>query len=122
MFEAERPSLVAYAGRFDGFHAVMASVSKTCLVRFDGNQIFRRGRPVEVRAYAERIELRQAGRIVGEHPRCFGRDQTVFDPWPYVPMLACAGESTGKSLGASPARRPRITAPDRPPYHPDQRQ
>jgi hypothetical protein len=37
-FEAERPNLVAYAGRFDGFHAVAASVSKTCLVRFDNNK------------------------------------------------------------------------------------
>jgi hypothetical protein len=34
VFEAERPQLVPYAGRFDGFHAVPASVSKTCLVRF----------------------------------------------------------------------------------------
>ena len=92
MFEAERPSLVPYAGRFDGFHAVAASVSKTCLVRFDNNRYsvsaHAVGRPVEVRAYAERIELRQGGRLVGEHPRCFGRDQTVFDPWHYVPVLA----------------------------------
>jgi len=92
MFEAERPSLVAYAGRFDGFHAVPASVSKTCLVRFDNNRYSVAasavGRPVEIRAYADRIELRQAGRVVGEHPRCFGRDQTVFDPWHYVPVLA----------------------------------
>jgi len=36
-FEAERESLVPYAGRFDGFHAIAASVSKTCLVRFDNN-------------------------------------------------------------------------------------
>jgi hypothetical protein len=35
VFEAERPKLVPYAGRFDGFHAVPASVSKTCLVRSD---------------------------------------------------------------------------------------
>jgi len=92
MFEAERSSLVPYAGRFDGFHAVPASVSKTCLVRFDKNKYSVSasavGRPVEVRAYAERIEIRQAGRIVGEHRRCFGRDQTVFDPWHYVPVLA----------------------------------
>ncbi len=91
-FEAERPSFVPYAGRFDGFHAVPASVSKTCLVRFDNNKYSvvasAVGRPVEVRAYADRIELRQDGRIVGEHPRCFGREQTVFDPWHYVPVLA----------------------------------
>ena len=91
-FEAERPSLVPYAGRFDGFHAVPASVSKTCLVRFDNNKYSVAagavGRPVEVRAYADRIELRQDGRVVGEHRRSFGRDQTVYDPWHYVPVLA----------------------------------
>ena len=38
VFEAERPKLVPYAGRFDGFHAVSAAVSKTCLVRFDNNK------------------------------------------------------------------------------------
>jgi transposase len=92
VFETERSSLVPYAGRFDGFHAVPASVSKTCLVRFDNNKYSVAanaiGRPVEIRAYADRIELRQAGRIVGEHRRCFGRDQTVYDPWHYVPVLA----------------------------------
>jgi hypothetical protein len=81
VFEDERQSLVPYAGRFDGFHAVPASVSKTCLVRFDNNRYsvsaHTVGRPVEVRAYAERIELRQDGRLVREHRRCFGRDQTV---------------------------------------------
>jgi hypothetical protein len=92
VFETERPSLVPYGGRFDGFHAVPASVSKTCLVRFDNNRYsvsaHAVGRPVEIRAYADRIELRQAGKLVGEHARCFGRDQTRFDPWHYVPVLA----------------------------------
>jgi hypothetical protein len=92
MFKAECPSLVPYSGHFDGFHAVSASVSKTCLVRFDNNRYSVAanavGRPVEIRAYADRIELRQGGRPVDEHRRCFGRDQTVFDPWHYVPVLA----------------------------------
>jgi len=92
VFEAERPSLVAYAGRFDGFHAVPASVSRTCLVRFDNNRYSVAaqavGRPVEIHAYADRIELRQEGRIVGEHRRSFARNQTVYDPWHYVPVLA----------------------------------
>jgi transposase len=92
VFEAERPSLVPYTGRFDGFHAVPAAVSKTCLVRFDNNKYSVAagavGRPVEIRAYAERVELRQDGRVVGEHRRCFGRDQTIYDPWHYVPVLA----------------------------------
>ena len=32
--------------------------------------------------------MRQGGQPVGEHARCFGRDQTVFNPWHYVPVLA----------------------------------
>jgi len=84
VFEAERPKLVRYAGRFDGFHAVSASVSKTCLVRFDNNKYSVAasavGRPVEVQAYADRIVIRQDGSIVGEHSRSFGRGQTIYDP------------------------------------------
>jgi hypothetical protein len=38
VFEAERASLVPYLGPFDGFHALPASVSRTCLVRFDNNK------------------------------------------------------------------------------------
>jgi hypothetical protein len=91
-FEAERPKLVPYAGRFDGFHAVPASVSKTCLVRFDNNKYSVAasavGRPVEVHAYAYRVVIRQDGRIVAEHARSFDRGDTVYDPWHYVPVLA----------------------------------
>ncbi len=36
-FEEERPHLF-HRGRVDGFHALPASVSKTCLVRFDNNK------------------------------------------------------------------------------------
>ena len=39
MLEAERASLVPYRGPFNGFHALPASVSKTCLVRFDNNDL-----------------------------------------------------------------------------------
>ena len=89
-FEAERPSLVPYSGPFDGFHAVPAAVSKTCLVRFDSNKYSVSasavGRPVEVRAYASRIEIRQDGRVVGEHPRAFGRGKTVYDPCKLAPV------------------------------------
>ena len=92
VFEAERPKLVPYTGRFDGFHAVPAAVSKTCLVRFDNNKYSVAanavGRPVEVYAYADRIVIRQDGRVVGEHRRSFGRGETIYDPWHYVPVLA----------------------------------
>ena len=92
VFEEERPKLVPLRGRFDGFHAVSAAVSKTCLVRFDSNKYSVKasavGRPVEVQAYADRIVIRQDGVVVAEHHRRFGRDETAYDPWHYVPVLA----------------------------------
>jgi transposase len=83
-FEAERTQLVPIGGRFDGFNAIQASVSKTCLVRFDNNKYSVNscavGRPVEIQAYAERIVIRQEGAIVGDHARRFGRGETIYDP------------------------------------------
>jgi hypothetical protein len=94
-FEGERPQLVQITWPFDGFHATQASVSKTCLVRFDNNKysVASRavGRPVEIQAYADRIVIRQDGAIVGEHRRRFGRGETIYDPWHYVPVLARKG-------------------------------
>jgi len=91
VFEEERSKLIDYAGRFDGFHAVPAAVSKTCLVRFDNNRYSVSanavGRPVELHAYADRIVIRQDGIVVAEHSRSFGRGQTIYDPWHYVPVL-----------------------------------
>ena len=84
-FEDERPKLIAYGVRFDGFHALPASVSKTCLVRFDNNRYSVSasavGRPVDIHAYADRIVIRQDGRVVAEHPRAFGRGHILYDPW-----------------------------------------
>ena len=81
VFEEERPRLIPYSGRFDGFHALPASVSKTCLVRFDNNKYSVNasavGRPVEIHAYADRVVIRQDGRIVAEHERSFGRGKTA---------------------------------------------
>jgi transposase len=92
VFEEERPNLVPYRGQFDGFHALPASVSKTCLVRFDNNKYSVNasavGRPVEIHAYADRIVIRQDGRAVAEHARHHGRGETIYDPWHYVPVLA----------------------------------
>jgi hypothetical protein len=91
VLEEERASLVPYVGPFDGFHAVPAAVSKTCLIRFDNNRysVDARavGRPVEIRAYADRLECWQEGRIVGSHTRAFGRGGTIYDPLHYIPVL-----------------------------------
>ena len=92
MFEAERAALIPYRGPFEGFHATSASVSKTCLVRFDNNKysVMAKavGRPVDIHAYADRIVIKQDGVVVGEHERRFGRGQVIYNPWHYVPVLA----------------------------------
>ena len=84
--------LVAHL-RCDGLHAVPAAVSKTCLVRFDSNtcSVFASavGRPVEVRAHADRVEVRQDGRVTGRASACLRARQD--DPRPLataVPVLA----------------------------------
>ncbi len=54
------------------------------------------GRPVDIHAYADRIVIRQDGRMVAEqdgrmvaeHPRSYGRGETIYGPRNYVP---CAG-------------------------------
>jgi hypothetical protein len=103
VFEAERAKLVPISSRFDGFRATQVSVSKTCLVRFDSNKysVAARavGRPVEIQAYAERIVIRQDGAIVGEHVRSFGRNQTLYDPWP-SPGRTATGETRRKPTSA----------------------
>jgi transposase len=98
VFEVERPHLVPISGPFDGFHAIQASVSKTCLVRFDNNKysVSSRavGRPVEIQAYADRIVIRQDGATVGEHRRRFGRGETIYDPGT---TCRCSPESRARS-------------------------
>ncbi len=92
VWEDEQAALTASVGPFDGFHAVEATASATCLVSFDRNRysVMARAarRAVQIRAYADRIVIRLAGEIVGEHARGFGRDHTVYDPWHYLPVLA----------------------------------
>ncbi len=92
MFQAERPALIAAPGPFDGFHETTVSASRTCLIRFDHNRYsvaaVAAGKPVQVRAYADRIVVWWNGQVVAEHRRRFDRDATVYDPWHYLPILA----------------------------------
>jgi hypothetical protein len=58
-------------------------------------------RPVEIHVYADSIVVRQDGRVVAEHPRCFGRGETICNPWHYVPVLA---SKPGALKNGSPSR------------------
>ena len=63
-------------------------------MRFDNNKYSVAasavGRPVEVHAYADRIVIRQDGRIVGEHTRSFGRGHPLASVGCLVLGLQCS--------------------------------
>ena len=90
-WEAERPALQPMLAPFDGFHETSHAVTGTCLISFDRNRYSVAARAVrcavQVRAYADRIVVRMGDDVVAEHPRFFGRDQTIYDAWHYLPVL-----------------------------------
>ncbi len=89
--ELERPALQPMLGPFDGFHETQHAVTGTCLISFDRNRYSVAAkavrRAVQVRAYADRIVVRMGDEVIAEHPRFFGRDRTIYDPWHYLPVL-----------------------------------
>ena len=113
VFEAERPSLVPYAGRFDGFHAVPASVSKTCLVRFDNNRYSvpaERGRPAgrdprlcrSDRAAPGRPDRRRACPLASAATRRSSIPGTTCRCWPASPAR-CATARRSRTGCCRPA-------------------
>ena len=90
--EMELPALQPMLAPFDGFHETEHAVTGTCLISFDRNRYSVMStavrRPVQVRAYADRIIVRCGDTVVAEHARHFGRDRMILDPWHYLPVLA----------------------------------
>lgn len=66
-------------------------VSSTCLVRVDRNRYSipasAAGQAVSVRTTAEQVRVVAHGEVIAAHPRAFGRDQLICDPWHYLPVL-----------------------------------
>lgn len=78
-------------GPFDGFVEKAVRASTTCLIMADHNRYSidarAAGRMVLVRSHAERIVVLFNDEMVADHPRSFRRDQTIYDPWHYLPVL-----------------------------------
>jgi len=81
---------------------VPASVSKTCLVRFDNNKYSSRpalsGGLSRFTPTADRIVIRQDGRIVAEHARSFGAAIHLRS----LALRAGAGSQTGALRNGAP--------------------
>src|ERR1700730_15646682 len=76
---------------FDGFVEKAVRASTTCLIMADHNRYSvdarAAGRMVLVRSHAERIVVLLGDEMVADPPRQFRRDQIIYDPWHYLPVL-----------------------------------
>ena len=63
----------------------------TCLIMADHNRYSvnarAAGQMVLVRSHADHIVVLFNNEVVADHPRQFRRDQIVYDPWHYLPVL-----------------------------------
>lgn len=91
VFAQERRVLRAIAAPFDGYLEEMLRVSSTCLVRVDNNRYSVpaefAGKTVSVHLAADRLRIVHDMQTIAEHPRQFGRNQLICDPWHYLPVL-----------------------------------
>jgi transposase len=91
VFEEERAALAPFVVPFAGFSEKPMRATTTCLITHDRNKYSvdarAAGRGVLVRAYADRIVVLLADEVVADHPRSFKREQVVYDPWHYLPVL-----------------------------------
>jgi transposase len=55
-----------------------------------------------LKAYPFRVEILQLDRVLASHPRCYGREQDIFDPLHYLPLLE---QRPGAFDHAKPIRR-----------------
>ena len=96
VWASEAPSLMAVAGRFDGFVEYTKRVSPTCLVHLERNRYSVpasfANRPVSVRVYPERIVVAAEGQILCEHTRIIERShdlpgRTIYDWRHYLAVI-----------------------------------
>ncbi len=91
VFAEEQAHLRGAIVAFDGYYERLARVHATCVVHYDRNQYSVPcqyvGQVVSVRAYATLIKVVVNDVVVAEHQRSFARDQMIFDPWHYLPVL-----------------------------------
>ena len=90
-FADEQVHLRPITADFDGYVEQMMRVSSTCLVKVDRNRYSvparSAGQAVSVRTTADQVRVVAQGELIAAHPRAFGRDQLICDPWHYLPVL-----------------------------------
>jgi transposase len=79
------------AAPFDACDQATGRVSSQSLVRYKTNDysvpVAYGHRDVWVRGYVDRVVIGCGGEIIARHPRCYDREDMVFDPVHYLPLL-----------------------------------
>ena len=79
------------AAPFDACDQAAGRVSSQALVRYKTNDysvpVAYGHRDVWVRGYVDQVVIGCGGEIVARHPRCYDREDMVFDPVHYLPLL-----------------------------------
>ena len=79
------------AAPFDACDQAAGQVSSQALVRYKTNDysvpVAYGHREVWVRGYVDKVVIGCGGEIIARHPRCYGREDMIFDPVHYLPLL-----------------------------------
>ena len=79
------------AAPFDACDQATGRVSSQALVRYKTNDysvpVAYGHRDVWVRGYVDEVVIGCGGEIVARHPRCYDREDMVFDPIHYLPLI-----------------------------------
>ncbi len=76
---------------FDACEQATGQVSSQSLVRYQTNDysvpVAYGHRDVWVRGYVDQVVIGCGGQIIARHPRCYDREDMVFDPVHYLPLI-----------------------------------
>jgi DNA replication protein DnaC/transposase len=102
------------AAPFDACDQATGRISSQALVRYKTNDysvpVAYGHRDVWIRGYVDEVVIGCGGKVIARHPRCHDREDTVFDPVHYLPLIERPG--SGSPLGrVGSATRVRDPAP-----------
>ena len=76
---------------FDACEQATGQVSSQSLVRYQTNNysvpVAYGPRDVWVRGYVDQVVIGCGGEIIARHPRCYDRENMIFDPVHYLPLI-----------------------------------
>jgi len=79
------------AAPFDACDQATGRVSSRALVRYKTNDysvpVAYGHRDVRIGGYVDRVVIGCGGEVIARHPRCYDREDTVFDPVHYLPLI-----------------------------------